>query len=117
MNTVYIYFIMNWRTNISHAITGWIGGVLGTLIIGFAWPIIFPAIVNVDHYYGTGPGLVTILGIAIMVITPASLVGGLIGSRISMEGGSTSQRVFAAIFGFILSSPCACMSLWYFTGW
>ena len=107
---------MDLRRNISYAFTGWIGGLIGTLILGLAWPIIFPAIVNIDHYYESGPNLLTILGIVLLVVTPAALIGGVIGGRVSVEGGERGQRIFAVIFGILLSSPCACGGLWFFTG-
>jgi hypothetical protein len=107
---------LKWRENISYALTGWISGVVSTILIGLAWPIIFPAIVNVEHYYGVGPGLFTIIGIVLVVITIPSLIGGLIGSRVSIEGGANGQRIFAALFGVILATPFTCMGLWFFTG-
>ena len=102
--------------NVSYALTGWLAGVVTTLVMGFAWPTIFPAIVNVEHYYGDGPGLITIVGIGLLVMSPASLVGGLIGGRVSLEGGELGQRIIAAIFGVLFTMPFACVVLLFFTG-
>ncbi|MCP5096631.1 MAG: hypothetical protein GY943_13845 [Chloroflexi bacterium] len=102
--------------NISYAITGWLAGVVTTLVMGFVWPTIFPAIVNVEHYYGDGPSLITIIGIVLLVMSPASLVGGIIGGRLSIEGGEGSQRMIAAIFGILFTLPFACVVFLFFTG-
>lgn len=102
---------------LSSALTGWIAGVLGTLVFGLAWTIIFPAIVNPEHYYGPGPGLPLIIGLAALWATPGALIGGLIGGRVAREGGKWTQRGLAAIFGILLSLPCSCYSLWVFTGY
>ena len=103
--------------NISFALTGWVAGILTTLVMGFAWQFAFPGIVNVEHYYGDGPSLITIIGIAALVMSPAALAGGIIGGRISVEGGEIGRRLFAAIFGVFLTMPFACVVLMYFTGW
>ena len=103
--------------NVSYALTGWLAGVVTILVMGFAWPFIFPAIVNVDHYYGDGPGLLTIIGIILLVMTPASLLGGLIGGRVSLEGGDMQHRLIAVVFGVLFTIPFACVGLLYFTGW
>jgi hypothetical protein len=63
-----------------------------------------------------GPGLLQILGIVLVLATPAALAGGLIGGRLSIEGGERGQRLVAIIFGVIFSLPCSCYGLWFFTG-
>ncbi len=102
--------------NVGYALTGWVTGVVTTLIMGFAWPIMFPGIVIVEHYYGDGPGLITIIGIALLIMSPASLVGGLIGGRLSIEGGEGSQRLIAVIFSVLFTLPFTCGVLLFFTG-
>ena len=99
------------------ALTGWMAGAIAIVGIGFSWPSIFPAIVVVEHYYGAGPGLLTIIVFSILLASPGGLVGGLIGSRIPREGGQTEQFYMAGILGIIFSLPFACMILWFFTGW
>lgn len=86
------------------------------LFLLLAWPIFFPAIVRTEHYYDDGPVLVQALAIAILIATPAALVGGIVGGRISQEGGDRAQRLVAIIFGIIFSIPFSCYILWIFTG-
>jgi len=102
---------------LAFALTGWLVGAIATIAIGFFWPKIFPAIVVVEHYYGAGPSILTIMVFSIILASPGGLVGGLIGSRIPREGGQTEQFRMAAIMGIIFSLPFACMVLWFFTGW
>jgi len=99
------------------ALTGWLAGAIAAVGIGFSWPGIFPAIVVVEHYYGAGPSLLTIIAFSVILASPGGLVGGLIGSRIPREGGQTEQFYMAGIMGIIFSMPFACMMLWFFTGW
>lgn len=103
--------------NISYALTGWLAGAVTMIIMGFIWPKIFPAIVNVEHYYGAGPNLISIIGIALLVMSPVSLLGGLIGGRVSIEGGEWGQRAISAIFGIIFTIPVSCGVYLYFTGY
>jgi len=99
------------------ALTGWLAGAVATIGAGLGWPAIFPAIVVVEHYYGAGPSLFTIIGFSIILASPGGLVGGLIGSRIPREGGQNEQFMMAAILGIIFTLPFACVVLWFFTGW
>jgi len=103
--------------NLSYALTGWIAGVLATLVLGLSWPVIFPAIIRPEHYYGPGPGLLTILGLAVLAASPGAILGGFIGGRLSIEGGETGQRLIASLIGIALALPCGCGSLWVFTGY
>ncbi len=103
--------------NLSYALTGWLAGGVATVVLGFLWPTIFPGIVNVEHYYGDGPGLLTIIGLGLLLMSPLSLVGGFLGGRVSIEGGEASQRMIAAIFGIIFTIPCGCAVFLFFTGY
>ena len=105
------------RKALTFALAGWLSGAIFVLVIGFTWPSIFPAIVVVEHYYGTGPTLLTIITFSILLSSPGGLLGGLIGSRIPREGGRTEQFYMAGIMGILFSVPFACMILWFFTGW
>ena len=98
------------------ALTGWVVGAIAAIGVGISWPSIFPAIVVVEHYYGAGPGLFTIIVFSIILASPGGLIGGLIGSRIPREGGQSEQFAMAAIMGVVFSLPFACMVLWLFTG-
>ena len=99
------------------ALTGWLVSAVVIIVVGFFWPKIFPAIVVVEHYYGAGPSLVTIILFSIILASPGGLVGGWIGSRIPREGGQSEQFYMAGIMGVLFSLPFACMMLWLFTGW
>lgn len=99
------------------ALTGWVAGAVAIVGLGLYWPTIFPGIVELDHYYGAGPDLPFIIGLALLIATPGALVGGLIGSRLPKEGGQTEQSIMAAILGAILALPFGCYGLWFFTGW
>ena len=98
------------------ALTGWVVGAIAAIVIGVSWPTIFPAVVVVEHYYGAGPSLFTIIVFSITIASPGGLIGGLIGSRLPREGGRSDQYIMAAIMGVIFSLPFACMVLWLFTG-
>lgn len=102
---------------LSFALTGWVAGALMALLIGLVWPAIFPAIIRTEHYYGSAPSLGFILGLAILFASPATLIGGLIASRIPNEGGSKDEYLMAALAGAFLNVPFACYGLWLFTGW
>ena len=99
------------------ALTGWAAGAIATVVVGLSWPSIFPAIVLVEHYYGAGPSLLTIIVFGIILASPGGLVGGIIGSRIPREGGQSEQHIMAAILGIVFTLPLACFVLWFFTGW
>jgi hypothetical protein len=99
------------------AIRGWIAGGLTTLALGLIWPIIFPAILRINHYYGVGPGLPVILLIMLALVTPPALLGGFVGGRVAREGGQSGQRMAAVIGGIIAAVPFGCGALWFFTGW
>ena len=101
---------------LSYAITGWLAGAGTALVMVLIWPIIFPAIVRVEHYYGYGPSLFQLLLMALLVMTPAAIVGGIVGGRLSLEGGDAGQRVIAIIIAVVFSIPFICMVLWLFTG-
>ena len=111
---------MNNKSRISESIRfaaiGWLAGMVSTVVLGLLWPIFLPAIVNVEHYYESGPSLIAIIGLMLAWATPAALFGGLIGGRLTLEGGSRSQKLFAILFGIILALPCAGFGYWSFTG-
>jgi hypothetical protein len=99
------------------ALIGWVMAVVATVVVGLTWPAVFPAIVIVDHYYGAGPDLLTIIIFSAILASPGGLIGGLIGSRIPREGGQTEQSYMAGIMGILFSLPFGCLILWFFTGW
>ena len=108
---------MKINKNLGFALAGWMAAVISIVLVGFIWPSIFPAIIRADHYYGEGPALTAIIGMAILFASPFALAGGYIGSRIPREGGESDQYIMAAIAGIGFSLPFACYGLWLFTGW
>ena len=103
--------------NLSNALTGWIAGLTATVALGFTWPIIFPAIINVENYYGDGPGLFAIIGLSALVMTPVSAIAGIMGGRVSKEGGKGSQRLIAIMFAILFTIPVDGLVLLFFTGY
>lgn len=99
------------------SLAGWLGGVTAIVVMAILWPVAFPAILQLDHYYGSGPSLKAILAMVLIVSTPAALLGGVLGSRLPSEGGFTEQNIFAAIGGVCFALPIACGGFWFFTGW
>jgi hypothetical protein len=57
-----------------------------------------------------------LLGLIILIASPAALVGGIVGGRMLREGGAFEQRVLAALIGGILSMPLSCVAIWQI-GW
>jgi len=57
-----------------------------------------------------------VLAIVLLIVSPAALVGGLIGGRMPREGGRGSQILLAVIMGIVLAMPFSCLGFWY-TGW
>jgi hypothetical protein len=91
---------------------GWISGIGWILLLAF---VIMP------NVFGSSASLATpadqiVLGLALLIITPEAMLGGVIGGRIMREGGATSQAVMAAVIGALLTLPVGCISLWYL-GW
>lgn len=101
---------------LSYAITGWIAGAAAAIALVLVWPSIFPGILHPEHYYGFGPSLFQLLLLALLIMTPAALVGGVIGGRLSVEGGDSGQRVIAIIIAIVFSLPFTCFVFWTFTG-
>jgi hypothetical protein len=96
---------------------GWLAGIAAITSMAYLWPVAFPAISRIDHYYGAGPSLNEILALILIIASPAALVGGLLGSRLPAEGGHMEQNIFAALGGVCFALPIACGGLWFFTGW
>lgn len=99
------------------AITGWVAGMVATVVLGLLWPIIFPAIVRVERYYGAGPSLPVIIGIVLLVASLPALLGGLIGGALSIEGGDRGRRLITIVVAIVFTLPCAGWGYWFFTGY
>lgn len=100
--------------SVTHALLGWAAGVATTLVFGLFLLAVFPGIVRLSPD-GTQPGLAPVVGIALLIATPFTLVGGVIGGRVAREGGTAEQRLLAAIFGALLALPTACFGFWSFS--
>lgn len=85
--------------------------------MGVIWTVAFPAIVRLDHYYGTGPSVPSLIVLGFLVSSPFTLVAGIVGGRLIREGGRTEQLVAALVLGFLAALPFAGCSFWVFTGW
>jgi hypothetical protein len=106
------YNRMTLRENLLFALTGWLAGVCIMLGVGF---IIFPALVGTPHSFGAGPDRFILL-LVVLLVSPAALVGGLVGGRLPKEGGQFGQLLMAAIAGIMAAVPVSCVGFWY-TGW
>ncbi len=102
---------------ILQALTGWLAGAVGSILMGVVWPIAFPAIVRLDHYYGVGPSVPSLVWLGFLISSPFTLVAGIVGGRLIREGGRTEQLVAAAILGLLVAIPFTGCSFWVFTGW
>lgn len=92
-----------------NALTGWIIGILTTLVLSFLWLNVIPVINRTGH----GPGLPIILLILIGYVSPVSIIGGFLGGMIPKEGGRTDQAIYAAILSAFLTTPFALFLFWY----
>ena len=101
------------------AAAGWVAGMLGLLLLSFAWPSIFPGFVNYQHYdlQGPPPNLVLIVLTILAAASLPAIVGGVVGGQIPKEGGQRQQWLMAAIFGVIFAVPCGCLGLWLYSGY
>lgn len=100
------------RTHLLFALVGWLAGVVITLGVAF---VIFPALFGqVRTTFGQAD--LVILGLVLLLVSPAALAGGIAGGRMAQEGGQRTQIVLAAIVGIIIALPFSCVAFWY-TGW
>ncbi len=91
---------------------GWLSGIFWIMFLAF---VILPNTFGSSSSLSTPADQLT-LGLALLIITPEALLGGIIGGRIMREGGTTSQALMAAVIGAVFTIPVACISLWYL-GW
>jgi MFS family permease len=100
------------------AFVGWATGVLALILLSVVWPNVLPGFVHYNHYDPTGPApdLVLIVAVILAAASLPAIIGGMIGGRISKEGGDRQQLIMAGIFGIILALPVGCFGLWLFSG-
>jgi hypothetical protein len=91
---------------------GWLAGALLIIILSL---VISPMIVGGSHSL-QDPVDRIVLGMVLLGITPFTLLGGLLGGRMSREGGERSQVIMAALAGLALAIPFGCFGLWLL-GW
>jgi hypothetical protein len=103
---------MKIRRLLFNALSGWVAGLLITAGFSFIWQQIFPVI----DRSGQGPGVLIVLSIILLIVSPIAIAGGIIGGRIPKEGGALQQVLYAAFFGAIFPLPFACFLFWY-TAW
>jgi hypothetical protein len=94
------------------ALTGWIAGGVTLLVWSFMWPQIMPMTGRASAL----PGYWKMLLFLMILMTPFGLAGGLIGGRLSREGGRREQFLYAAIFGAMLTLVFGSCAFWY-SGW
>lgn len=103
---------MTIRSSLLCALIGWLAGLCVTLVTGF---VIFPALLGDQPSLGIRAELL-ILVVVLLLVTPAALIGGLIGGRLPREGGKSGQLLMAGIIGIIVALPFSCVGFW-FSGW
>lgn len=91
------------------ALTGLVAGSLTTLGLSFLWLRFLPV---VDRT-GQGPGLPLVLLVILGILSPVSIIGGLVGGSIPKEGGRKDQTIYAVIISCFLTIPFALFTLWY----
>jgi hypothetical protein len=103
---------MTLRDNLLFALTGWAAGLCSILAIAL---IIFPVFFGISKSIRALPDLLAFL-LVVLLVSPAALAGGLIGSRVTKEGGRSTQLIMAAVVGIMAAVPLSCIAFWY-TGW
>jgi hypothetical protein len=93
------------------ALFGWLAGIGALVIIAY---LIMPAVIGSRPQQN--PGSLTLFGFALLLISPAALVGGIVGGKLQYEGGTSSTWAMAALAGACATIPFACLGLWY-SGW
>jgi hypothetical protein len=103
---------MTIRQNLVFALVGWVVGLC--CILGIAL-IIFPVFFGISKSISTLPDLLAFL-LVVVLVSPFTLLGGLIGGRALKEGGRSGQIIMAAVVGVIAAVPLSCIAF-YYTGW
>lgn len=103
---------MSHASKLRYPLVGWAAGMAAVLGLSLLWPSIFPGILQAQHYNSADLSFAYILGLALVVATPAALLGGWVGSRLPREGGRSEQTLVAALIGVILAVPFSCAGLW-----
>jgi hypothetical protein len=94
------------------ALTGWASGIV-TLAV---WSVLWPRVIPLAGGANAMPGSWKVLLVALALITPFALIGGLVGGRLPSEGGRREQILYAALFGALFSLAFGSCAFWY-VGW
>jgi len=92
-----------------YGLTGLVAGSLTTLLLGFIWLNIFPVIERT----GQGSGLTAVLTFILGVLSPISIIAGIIGGLIPREGSMKDHLLYAAIISVFTTFPFAAFLFWY----
>jgi hypothetical protein len=92
-----------------NALSGWVAGIVITLLFGFLWKNVFPVVDGT----GQGASLPYTLGFILLIISFPAIAGGVIGGRVIKEGGHNEQIRYAAIIGALATLPFSCFLFWY----
>jgi hypothetical protein len=92
-----------------NAATGWVAGMLTILGMSAIWLKVFPVI----ERSGQGQGIPIVLLMVMLILSPISISGGLIGGRIPKEGRRRDQIIYAAVTSLFMTTPFTCFLLWY----
>jgi hypothetical protein len=103
---------MTIRQNLLFALVGWAVGVCSVLGIAL---IVFPVFFGISKSIRTLPDLLA-FALVVVLVSPATLLGGLIGGRALKEGGRSGQLIMAAVVGVMAAVPLSCIAF-YYTGW
>lgn len=103
---------MKFTQHLINAFAGWGAGVLTTILFGLLWKQIFPVIERT----GEGASMLPLAVFILVILTPITIAGGVIGGRIPREGDHKQILFYAALFGALFSLPFSCFLFWY-TGW
>jgi hypothetical protein len=95
-----------------NALCGWAAGLLSTILFSILWKQVIPV---VDRT-GQGASLMPLIILILLVLTPITIAGGVIGGRIPREGGKGQMLIYAILFGVLFSIPFSCFLFWY-TAW
>jgi uncharacterized membrane protein len=90
---------------------GWLAGVVCLSMISY---VILPAVIGSRPQQN--PGSQALFTLALVLISPFAMVGGIFGGKMQQEGGSSSQWPLAALAGACATIPLACVGLWM-SGW
>jgi hypothetical protein len=95
------------------ALVGWAIGMLTSLGLSFILPRVLPIAERISAVEGQGKW--SLLLLVLIVISPISMIGGVVGSRMVREGGRAEQFLYAALFGLVFTMPVMCIL--YYMGW